>query len=31
MKISRTVPPHGGNWQTNWWEPHYENSPQRWT
>ena len=18
-------------WQTNWWEPYYENSPQRWT
>ena len=18
-------------WQTNWWEPYYENSPQRWS
>ena len=18
-------------WQTNWWDPHYENSPQRWS
>ena len=31
MKIGRTVPPHGGNGTRTWWDPYYENSPQRWS
>ena len=30
MKIGRTVPPSWWQWHTTWWDPDYENSPQRW-
>ena len=30
MKSGHKVPPHGGQWQTKWWESDHENSPQRW-